>query len=339
MPVSEKQSFRNPAPQGRYDRNIVFLQALVWLVVVMLVTTIGPVRAADPGQSSNPPASHGPETGEPPTKTLQVENCRICHQNPGMRPTYVGSDGILHDLYVDQRRFERSTHYIMAGKYYCTDCHQTGFGVYPHEKQKPLGCIHCHAKALLKEKFLAIKVSFQQSVHYDAEQVAFECNTCHPVHYARKSRRMTLAEKKAMCAKCHEDRHNLTGISLLEQHQWHPKAQLHLERTACIACHTQPDQWEESFTFKHRVLPKEAASGDCDDCHSAGGKLADYLVDIGENPLQLSNAQLAGNFYVSGATRIVWLDTLGLLLLLATAIGVFMHGLIRLGAAVVRRKP
>jgi len=145
---------------------------------------------------------------------------------------------------------------------------------------------------------------------------------------------MTLGEKKGMCTKCHEDRYNLTGISLLEQHQWHPKAQLHLESTACIACHTQPDEWEESFTFKHRVLPKEEASRLCDDCHSAGGKLADYLVDIGEPPLQLSNAQLVDSFYVSGATRIFWLDSLGLLLLIATVIGVLGHGLIRMGANV-----
>ncbi|MBT8421305.1 MAG: cytochrome c3 family protein [Gammaproteobacteria bacterium] len=305
--------------------------------VAILVTIILPISVHGLEQSPVPSTVSGQAPGDAQIKTFQVENCRTCHQNPGMRPAYVGSDGIVHDLYIDQKRFEMSTHYIMAGKYYCVDCHETGYDVFPHKEQKPLGCFNnCHEK--LKEKFLGIKASFQQSVHYDAKQVEFACNTCHPVHYARKSRRMTLEEKKGMCTKCHEDRHNLTGISLLEQHQWHPKAQLHLKSTACIACHTQPDQWEDSFTFKHRVLPKKEASRLCDDCHSPDGKLADYLIDIGENPLQLSNAQLADNFYVSGATRIFWLDSLGLVLLLAITIGVFAHGLIRVGATVLRKK-
>lgn len=303
---------------------------------VILVTAILPIFTPSLAQPSNLPTVSAPESDKPPTKTWPTTNCKVCHQNPGMRPAYVGSDGVLHDLYVDQKRFEQSTHYIMAGKYRCVNCHETGYGVYPHKKHEPLGCFDCHER--LKEKFLAITASVQQSVHGDSEQVKFQCDTCHSVHYAKKSRQMTLDEKKTMCTKCHDERHNLTGISLLEQHQWHPQAQLHLERTACIACHTQPDQWEESFTFKHRVLAKDDASRGCDDCHSIGGKLADYLIDIGENPMQLTNEQLADNFYVSGATRILWLDNLGLLLLIATAIGVFGHGLVRMGAIVLRRK-
>jgi predicted CXXCH cytochrome family protein len=321
---------------------MILIKVLACLTAI-LATTTAPVFATESAQSPDPPAVHDTAVTNKPSaqgalKTLPVENCRICHQNPGMRPTYVGSDGILHDLYIDQKRFEMSTHYIMAGKYYCADCHQTGYEVYPHSEQKPLGCINCHQKGQLKEKFLSIKTSFQQSVHAKSDQVEFQCNTCHPVHYARKSRRMTLGEKKAMCIDCHGRRYNPSGLGLLEQHQWHPQAELHLERTACIACHTQPNQHEKSYTFKHRILPKEQASRECEDCHSADGKLADYLIDIGENPGQLSNVQLVDNFYVSGATRIPWLDNLGIFLLIATTFGVLMHGLIRLGTAVPRRK-
>nr|VFJ67871.1 MAG: doubled CXXCH domain-containing protein [Candidatus Kentron sp. FW] len=297
-------------------RNEMSVQILVCLAAIF-VTLAGSVWATE-------------------TKTWPVTKCGVCHQNPGMRPGYIGKDGFYHDLHIDQQRFEQSTHYIMAGKYRCVDCHETGYDVFPHKEQEPMGCFGCHED--LKEKFLAIRASFQQSIHYDAEEVEFQCNTCHTVHYARKSRRMTLEEKMGMCTKCHDDRYNPTGLTLIEQHQWHSQAQLHLDKIACIACHTQPDQWEEPFTFKHRILAKDEASRLCDDCHSAGGKLADYLIDIGENPLQLDNTQLADKFYVSGATRIPWLDNLGLLLLLATTIGVLGHGLVRMGTTLLRRK-
>jgi len=323
---------------SKMKRNMTPPLTLAYFAVT-LITAILPIFTPSLAQSSNPPAVSALESG-PPTKTLQVTNCKVCHQNPAMKPAYVGSDGVLHDLYVDQSRFEQSTHYIMAGKYRCIDCHETGYDVYPHGKHEPLGCFNCHKK--LKEKFLAITASVQQSVHYDSEQVGFQCNTCHQVHYARKPKRMTLSEKNVMCTYCHNDRYNLSGLSLVEQHQWHPKAQLHLGNTACITCHTQPAEWEEPFVFKHRILAKNTASRDCSDCHSADGKLTDYLVDIGENPLQLTNEEqlaVADHFYVSGATRIAWLDTLGLLLLIVTAVGVLAHGLIRIGAFVLRRKP
>nr|VFJ46458.1 MAG: doubled CXXCH domain-containing protein [Candidatus Kentron sp. DK] len=307
-------------------------------LLALFVVAVARVFASGPAPSADSPAPPGSRPVEAPAKTLQVSNCRICHQNPGMRPAFVGDDGLRHDLYVDQQRFEWSTHYIMAGTYYCTDCHPTGYQVYPHRERKPMGCIDCHDDALLKEKFLAIRASFQQSVHYDAEQVQFQCSSCHPAHYMRKGQRMTLREKNAMCIDCHGERYNPGGLTLLEQHQWHPRAQLHLERTACIACHTQPGEWEDPVTFKHRVLPKEQASRVCDDCHSPNGKLADYLIDIGENPLQLSNEQLADKFYVSGATRSYWLDTLGLGLLAAVAIGMFGHGLLRAVVTLLGRK-
>ncbi|VFM96961.1 MAG: doubled CXXCH domain-containing protein [Candidatus Kentron sp. G] len=315
-------------------RHITSIRTLVCFIAI-LIGAIVPVYVTHTAKSLASPVFHGLQGGGP-AKTLPVTDCSVCHQNPGMRPAYVGSDGLYHDLYIDQRRFEQSRHY-QAGKQACADCHRAaGYDVYPHREDDSVGCLDCHEAII--DKFQAITKNFRQSVHYDSGQAAFRCQACHSAHYMKKAQRMTLEEKNAMCIHCHGERYNPSGLSLLDQHRWHPQARLHLENTACIACHTQPVAGEEAFAFKHRILAKDTASRSCNDCHSADGKLTDYLIDIGENPLELTNEQLANHFYISGATGVSWLDTLGLLLLIATAIGVSLHGLARAGAALSRRK-
>jgi predicted CXXCH cytochrome family protein len=304
----------------RKTRGACFIDIAV--VATMLCSPVSLVQAQSDTRTSN----------ESPT--WKVKDCKTCHQNSGMQPAYVGSGGLYHDLYIDQARFELSTHY-QAGKHECADCHEKGYDVYPHQPHEPLGCFDCHAD--LVKKFLAIEENSQQSIHFRSKKVAFQCTACHSAHYMRKAEKMELEEKNAMCIRCHAERYNRSGLTLVQQHQWHPLSELHLKHTACIACHTQPVEGEQALAFKHRILPKAEASRNCDDCHTAGGKLADYLIDIGENPTHLTNEQLANHFYISGSTRVPWLDTASLFLLATTGIGVLGHGLARIAAA-LRRK-
>lgn len=133
-----------------------------------------------------------------------------------------------------------------------------------------------------------------------------------------------------MCVPCHSDRYYAGGLSLIKRHSWHILAPLHLENTACIACHTQSRPGVSDIAFKHDILKKDKATRVCNDCHSPAGKMLDYLSEIGEKPkTSLSGQDVFKTLYISGATNLKWLDLAGVGLFALTIISIFSHGLIR----------
>lgn len=263
--------------------------------------------------------------------SMKVESCVSCHENPGLKMAVMRSDGILHDLYVDSLRFQTSIHYRRE-KHKCQDCHKQGYDIIPHNSTKSLVCFDCHED--FKAKFLEIQQEAGQSVHFGSTEVRFGCGTCHSPHYMKKAVEMNLAEKNAMCIDCHTDRFNKSNLTLISRHSWHILAPLHLDNTACIACHTKPETGILGVAFKHKILKKEEATRECTDCHTPDGKMLQYLTDIGETPnIDLTGEQIFKTFYISGATNIRWLDWAGIVLVALSLMGVFGHGLARLFAA------
>jgi predicted CXXCH cytochrome family protein len=259
---------------------------------------------------------------------MKIESCANCHENPGLQMAVLRPDGLIHNLYVDSLKFMTSIHY-RKDKKNCKDCHKDGYDYVPHNSAKTLACFDCHEK--LKPKFEEIKQEALQSVHFTTADIKFNCGTCHTPHYMKKAEEMTLAEKNAMCTNCHNDRFNTGGLTLITRHSWHILAPLHLNRTACISCHTKPEEGVSGIAFKHRILKKDEATRECSDCHSPDGKMTSYMIDIGERPkANLTGEEIFKSFYISGATNLKWLDLAGICLLGGIIVGAFGHGLLRI---------
>jgi predicted CXXCH cytochrome family protein len=264
----------------------------------------------------------------PTVGKLKIENCVSCHENPGMQMAVLRPDGLIHNLYVDSLKFMTSIHYRKEKKN-CKDCHKEGYDYVPHTSAKPLVCFYCHED--IKAKFEEIRKEATQSVHFTTGDVKFSCTTCHTPHYMKKAEEMTLAEKNAKCIDCHNNRFNTGGLSLVERHSWHILAPLHLSKMACIGCHTKPEIGVSDIAFKNRILKKDEATRNCNDCHTSKGKMMSYLIDIGEKPtINLAGEEVFKSFYISGATNLKWLDVTGVCLLIGIVVGAFGHSLLRI---------
>lgn len=312
----------NTAPKFALYQSYIRLR----IIIAISVFSFGLLSAIKADYMDNPLREQG-------LVSMEIESCASCHENPGLKMAVIRSDGLLHDLYVDSLRFQTSIHYRRE-KNKCLDCHKEGYDIIPHRAAKSLVCFDCHED--FKAKFLEIQKEAGQSVHFGSSQVRFGCGTCHSPHYMKKAVEMTLAEKNAMCIDCHTDRFNRSNLTLINRHSWHILAPLHLENTACIACHTKPESDVLGVAFKHKILKKEEATRECDDCHTPDGKMLQYLTDIGEKPkTDMTAEQVFKSFYISGATNLRWLDWAGTGLIALSILGAFGHGLIR---ALIRKR-
>jgi predicted CXXCH cytochrome family protein len=266
-------------------------------------------------------------TGLPADLPEEVRPCADCHLNPGLRLSYRDGSGRLHQGFIDPHAYESSVHF-RAGERACGDCHKGDYSRVPHPAGNPApSCSDCHADR--RREFQDIYAAAHRSVHYAAGVgVEFDCGTCHSPHTMHAGREMTVAEKNAACIDCHENRFNPTGLTLAQRHAWHPQAALHLNRIACIDCHTQPTGADNSF--RHDILPRAQATSDCYACHGANTKMAAYVGNFeGERPRPYTRGQLVREYYISGGTRSGLLDRSGLLLMLLVAVGTATHGLAR----------
>jgi predicted CXXCH cytochrome family protein len=257
----------------------------------------------------------------------EVRPCADCHLNPGLRMSYRDSSGRLHQGYIDPNAYVSSVHF-KAGKTACSDCHRGDYSRVPHPAGNPEpSCLSCHAG--LRQEYKDIYAMAHRSVHYAAGiAVDFDCGTCHSPHTMHAGREMTVAEKNAACIDCHEHRFNPSGLTLAQRHSWHPQAALHLNRIACIDCHTQPA--DSDYSFRHDILPKAQATSDCYACHGAHTKMAAYVGNFeGGRPRPYTREQLVQDYYISGGTRSTPLDDSGLLLMLLVTGGTTIHGLAR----------
>ena len=299
--------------------------AVVLLSLALFVARAGIDR---PGGARSTSAVSA-EAGSADSLAGAMESCVPCHMNPGMRMGYRDEGGKVHQLFIDPEGFRRSIHY-RNGKKTCGDCHEGDYGTFPHASRKLPACLDCHRE--IREEYLAIDRMARAGVHFREDMAGFDCATCHSPHGMVPSREMSVARKNRACIECHEGPSDPSGLSLARRHDWHPQAALHLDRIACISCHTKPEG--EDFSFRHRILPKEQATSDCYACHTLDSKMAYYIGSFGEKqPRTLGRLALVRDYYISGSTRFPLLDVGGLSLMALVFLGIAGHGLLRLRGA------
>lgn len=251
-------------------------------------------------------------------------DCTRCHQNPAMTPSLKNSVGVPRSLYIDPKAFEQSWHYKIGKKTQCVLCHEK-IKSFPHERSEPLKCSNCHPDDK-KPEFREIEENLSLSVHSK-----LECIDCHDVHRNKPANEMTLEEKNAGCLKCHQyglqpgAQAGIEPISIRKYHSWHPQAELHMDRMACIVCHTTVVS--EGEADKHLILDKSKATRQCSVCHSGNSKISNYLIDVGPKPKgDAGRNQLLERIYLVGGTRNRLVETMGTFLLAFTVLGVIGHG-------------
>jgi len=269
----------------------------------------------------------------------EAVDCKRCHQNPPLRPSLKGPTGVARSLYIDPEAFKKSWHGSLSSESDCIVCHD-GVDRFPHGPQLAPRCWDCHTEDL-RRTFRAIAATVSESVHF-----ALGCGDCHDPHRGRAAAKMTLEEKNGLCLRCHA--HGKPGagpvgvgsLPLPAYHAWHPQAELHLERMACVVCHTTLE--EAGDIDKHRVLEKARATRRCDICHTSDSKVADYLIDLKASAgVGGGREDLLERIYLVGGTRSRAVEGVGRTAALLSVLGVLLHAAGRLVCAHVRshRRP
>ena len=118
---------------------------------------------------------------------------------------------------------------------------------------------------------------------------------------------------------------NRTPVDLAIAHSWLPARENHWEHVRCLDCHTSYDPPNRS----HFVMQKDRAVRDCESCHTGNTLLARklYLQDdgIAGDRAGFINAAVFNDSYVIGATRNIWLDLIGALMVGGALAGVIGH--------------
>ncbi len=104
----------------------------------------------------------------------------------------------------------------------CMDCHAdlkvvktaSGFEVVSGARV----CENCHGD---------IMEEYEGSQHYKASKKS--CSGCHDPHSVGPFAQLTVAQRSAICLKCHKD--------TKEKHQWLPQQDIHFEYVECTMCH------------------------------------------------------------------------------------------------------
>jgi hypothetical protein len=246
---------------------------------------------------------------------------------------------------IDPAQFAASVH----GALDCSTCHTEGVSQFPHARNRPAmpDCVDCHSgTATPPIDFDKIVQEVRASVHVKIVDAAFRCTNCHSPHYFLPARRLKNAAAATLvfnagCLGCHAaaDTPALTQLAfekLSAKHRLFPHALLHLQRNACIECHSP--RGRRSW---HEILPKSEALKDCTACHGKTSLLVSKLYLSLALPAPTDNgwvnAILFNDVYLTGATRNRWLDWGTLALTCITLLGVGAHGIGRYLVARSRR--
>ena len=281
-------------------------------------------------------ACYQPVSGEeyaPSTNTA----CLRCHDMATLATR--NADGSVHSVSVDSTLFTASNH----GRLSCVRCHaSTDVLVYPHgaDATPAMTCLTCHGgeEPVMREmRFDQIQAEFDSSIHASCEcpdaSNGFTCFTCHDPHVFRISgdpSLATIASQNALCFQCHGNPDVFSRIAgksaaeLNEVHQWLPARQNHWQHVRCLDCHTSYTPPNRS----HLVMAKERAVSNCEACHTANTLLATKLYlsnDETGNQAGFLNAAVFNDSYVIGATRNMWLDLFGVLIVGGSIFGVAGH--------------
>jgi Cytochrome c3 len=247
---------------------------------------------------------------------------------------------------IDPVQFAHSVH----GNLQCEDCHTRGFDRFPHPGSAAdmPDCKDCHSGAATPPiDFDKIAAEVAASVHVQAVDPAFRCTNCHSPHSFIPASRMTnaadaIAIANKSCLHCHAGAETpaaqeLAFEQLVQKHKLFPHWELHIERNACIACHTAHGQ-----QTVHQILPKSGALRDCSACHAKNSllvtKLYSHLAVKERAEHGWMNAVLINDSYMTGATRNRWMDWAAGGLAGIVVLGVAAHGAGRLAFRRFRRR-
>ena len=239
---------------------------------------------------------------------------------------------------IDPDRYANSAHKDMS----CTDCHQKGFNKHPHtgKTAEAESCMDCHEGSTAWDEAAQ---GTKASVHADM----LSCANCHDPHHLLPPNLVLnpsegLAALNRSCLQCHAAGdtpadNRAAFAELIVKHEQLSQAAIHLQRVACVVCHTPPTE-----TSIHNILPKSEAINDCDKCHTRESilvtKLDSFLAGKEGAERGWINAALYNSgAYVIGATRNQWLDWGVLLILAMTLGGVGAHALLRWFFGYIRR--
>jgi Cytochrome c3 len=254
-------------------------------------------------------------------KGSQEPPCMECH-----RP---------RNTIIDPIQFAHSVH----GNQQCEDCHSDGVNSFPHSAAAAdmPDCVDCHSgPATPPIDFDKIAAAVKVSVHAQVVDPAFRCTNCHSPHTFVPASRLTdpmqaVAAANKSCLGCHAKGDTATAqrvafTLLAGKHKLFPHWELHIERNACVACHTPRDQ-----EGVHLILPKSGALRDCSSCHAKNSllvtKLYRYLSPKERAEHGWVNVVLFNDSYMTGATRNKWLDWGFLGLACVVMLGVAAHGI------------
>ncbi|MBF0358206.1 MAG: hypothetical protein HQL70_06325 [Magnetococcales bacterium] len=298
---------------------------LIALLNILLIGTSTPANSAQtPEANNNCLRCHGME--------------RLAYQDP--------KTGNLINLAIDKKKLPHATH----GNQPCLSCHKGDFSEYPHDiarDKQANSCADCHQDKpeLKKYRFDKIVVQFKKSVHHKKDPDNFNCYTCHDLHswqLGRNSHEETadLVERSnGSCISCHEknSQKKINTRTIESSHSWLPATSLHINSIRCVECHTP-----RISSVIHAIEPAVRAEKKCAFCHTKDSilltKLYKYRLRESERNAGFINGVVMNDSYIIGMTRHPLLDGLGIMLIGATTLGVFAHGVGRWIASRRRKK-
>lgn len=295
--------------------------------------------------------------GTDPETVAQVRawnaECLQCHVGDSLHEQGKGLFNLPKTAEKSDRispKFAASNHGNMA----CRTCHVGAFKAYPHtveelaSKAETLQCNECHAQESFR-----VEAQVAKSVHSKNLKDNFTCSTCHDPHIVASAKKLgsvhkLVAQDNAMCMECHNSDKKFAefGGKVLPDkkrpdidkiHEWLPNTQRHWQAARCIDCHTPPVKANSSLSVSHEILNKDKAQKNCSTCHAQDSALRTglyrHIKETEAKEMGFANAAFLRNSYVVGATRNIYLDLLGLIMVGGTIGGVSLHGLLRILAA------
>jgi nitrate/TMAO reductase-like tetraheme cytochrome c subunit len=199
-----------------------------------------------------------------------------------------------------------------------------------------LSCVECHGGNPEGENWEERHAELKKDPTYPDPQ---SCGDCHEeiVEGDESTPHINLSQFKenanVSCGQCHVSRPTSQGGGLIEghmfsrkpsemnswfRHEWLNEEKLHLARVECQTCHS---------------LSLESAVKDCGQCHSKNSILVtktDAASTCSLKNWSFTNKELmAKGGFVIGSNRIPALDSIGILIVILTFVGCFIHGALR----------
>ncbi len=232
----------------------------------------------------------------------------------------------------------------------CIDCH----GVHKlQDHNNPASKIHkSNVHEVCGQCHTDITHEYMQSIHGIAvSRDIFDSPTCtnchgeHDIHAVPHVDKQVFSNsgmnfevikdnKMVWCVSCHSNEEMMKPYDLQtveEAHKWLPVPSKHWKTVRCVDCHSSYDPPNMS----HNILPLEETVKKCEECHSKNSilmtKLFVHEKQQSRDKYGFINGTLLSDAYITGATRNVYLETFSYMIFGLAAIGIILHGALRVG--------